>query len=61
MDVLKGADGVVCVGWKAGQELARVVASCDIMVAPSEVRGAWRTYRPVPKKTGPHSGRCAVA
>ena len=37
MGMLEGADGVVCVGWKAGEELARVVASCDVMVAPSEV------------------------
>lgn len=37
MDMLKGAEGVVCVGWKAGEELARTVASCDVMVAPSEV------------------------
>eukprot|EP00904_Undaria_pinnatifida_P003715 jgi/Undpi1/13344/HiC_scaffold_8.g03003.m1 len=37
MGMLEGADGVVCVGWKAGEELARVVASCDVMVAPSEI------------------------
>eukprot|EP00752_Nemacystus_decipiens_P006666 g5993.t1 len=37
MSMLKGVDGVVCVGWKAGEELAKVVASCDIMVAPSEI------------------------
>ncbi|CAM9404981.1 unnamed protein product, partial [Ectocarpus sp. 8 AP-2014] len=37
MRTLRGADGVVCVGWKAGEELARVIASCDIMVAPSEI------------------------
>lgn len=40
MRMLRGVDGVVCVGWKAGEELAKVVASCDIMVAPSEVRRA---------------------
>lgn len=40
MGMLQGADGVVCVGWKAGEELAKVVASCDVMVAPSEVRPA---------------------
>ena len=40
MSMLTGVDGVVCVGWKAGEELAKVVASCDIMVAPSEVRRA---------------------
>lgn len=38
MGMLLGERGVVCVGWKAGEELARTVASCDIMVAPSEVR-----------------------
>lgn len=38
MRTVRGVDGVVCVGWKAGEELARVIASCDIMVAPSEVR-----------------------
>lgn len=38
MSMLKGVDGVVCVGWKAGEELAKIVASCDIMVAPSEVQ-----------------------
>ncbi|CAN0329189.1 unnamed protein product, partial [Ectocarpus fasciculatus] len=37
MRTLRGVDGVVCVGWKAGEELARVIASCDIMVAPSEI------------------------
>lgn len=37
MDMLEGADGVVCVGWKAGEDLAQMVASCDVMVAPSEV------------------------
>lgn len=37
MGLLEGADGVVCVGWKEGEDLARVVASSDIMVAPSEV------------------------
>ncbi|CAN0312833.1 unnamed protein product, partial [Laminaria digitata] len=37
MGMLEGAEGVVCVGWKAGEELARVVASCDVMVAPSEI------------------------
>eukprot|EP00903_Cladosiphon_okamuranus_P008536 g8195.t1 len=37
MSMLTGVDGVVCVGWKAGEELAKVVASCDIMVAPSEI------------------------
>lgn len=37
MGMLNGAEGVVCVGWKAGEELAAVVASCDVMVAPSEV------------------------
>lgn len=40
MHMLKGVDGVVCVGWKAGEELAKIVASCDIMVAPSEVNRA---------------------
>lgn len=39
MSMLKGVDGVVCVGWKAGEDLAKVVASCDVMVAPSEVQG----------------------
>lgn len=39
MSMLKGVDSVMCVGWKAGEELAKVVASCDIMVAPSEVQG----------------------
>lgn len=38
MGIMQGAEGVTCLGWKAGEELARVVASCDIMVAPSEVR-----------------------
>ncbi len=38
MSMLEGVDGVVCVGWKAGEELATVVSSCDVMVAPSEVR-----------------------
>lgn len=38
MDMLEGEEGVVCVGWKAGEELAETVASCDVMVAPSEVR-----------------------
>eukprot|EP00903_Cladosiphon_okamuranus_P015366 g14192.t1 len=37
MSTLKGVDGVVCVGWKAGEELTKVVASCDIMVAPREI------------------------
>ncbi|CAN0316640.1 unnamed protein product, partial [Ectocarpus sp. 4 AP-2014] len=37
MRTLRKVDGVVCVGWKAGEELARVIASCDIMVAPSEI------------------------
>lgn len=40
MSMLTGVDGVVCLGWKAGEELAKVVASCDIMVAPSEVQRA---------------------
>lgn len=38
MDMLEGEEGVVCVGWKAGEELAKTVTSCDVMVAPSEVR-----------------------
>lgn len=47
MGMLKGARGVVCVGWKAGEELARTVASCDIMVAPSEVSKRYLVYSSV--------------
>lgn len=47
MGMLQGARGVVCVGWKAGVDLARMVASCDIMVAPSEVRRRHVVLHPV--------------
>lgn len=56
MSTLKGVHGVVCVGWKAGEELAKIVASCDIMVAPSEVQRValrLRDCKPLSRATSP--------